>query len=106
METSYLKTHLFGNRHPEWMPNLHSDCGQDSNPCAWGSKTPKAQAFINFIPSFRSLFPSSSSAVVNRGVLVGHKRVFCLLVAFLVLGQKLQIVTFILTTDTDFFIPH
>ena len=27
METSYLKAHQLGNRYPEWMPNLHSDCG-------------------------------------------------------------------------------
>ena len=38
METSYLKAHLFGNRYPEWMPNLPSDRGQDSNPCARGSQ--------------------------------------------------------------------
>ena len=40
METSYLKAHPFGNRYPEWMPNLPSDRGQDSNPCAWGTLGP------------------------------------------------------------------
>ena len=38
METSYLKAHPFGNRYPDWMPNLHLDCGQDSNPCTRGSQ--------------------------------------------------------------------
>ena len=44
METSYLKAHSFENRYPEWMTNLHSDRSQDSNPCAQGSQSPKAQA--------------------------------------------------------------
>ena len=38
METSYLKAHPFGSHYPEWMPNLHSDRGQDLNPCAQGSQ--------------------------------------------------------------------
>ena len=38
MEISYLKAHPFGNRYPEWMPNLHSDRGQDPK------APPKAQA--------------------------------------------------------------
>ena len=38
METSYLKAHRFGNRYPEWTPNLYSDRGQDLNPCARGSQ--------------------------------------------------------------------
>ena len=37
METSYLKLNPFRNRCPEWIPNLHSDCCPDSNPCSWGS---------------------------------------------------------------------
>ena len=32
METSYLKVHQFGNRYPEWMPNLHSNRGQQGVP--------------------------------------------------------------------------
>ena len=40
METFYLKGRSFGNRYPEWMPNLTSNRGQDSNPCAWGSLAP------------------------------------------------------------------
>ena len=42
METSHLKTHPFGNHYPEWMPNLHSDRGQDSNPCAWRCQGPQS----------------------------------------------------------------
>ena len=38
MGTSYLRAHPFGNRYPEWMSNLHSDRGQDSNQCARGSQ--------------------------------------------------------------------
>ena len=37
METSNLKAHPFGNRYPEWMPNLPLNRGQDSNPLALGS---------------------------------------------------------------------
>ena len=44
MKTSYLKVHLFGKCYPKWMPNLHSDCGQDSNLCTRGSQDPKVQA--------------------------------------------------------------
>ena len=40
-ETSYLKAHPFGNRYPEWIPNLHSDCGQDSNMCTQRSQGPQ-----------------------------------------------------------------
>ena len=43
METFYLKAHPFENRHPEWMPILHSNRGQDSNPWPGNPKTPKAQ---------------------------------------------------------------
>ena len=32
MHTSYLEAYLFGNRNPEWMANLPSNRGQDSNP--------------------------------------------------------------------------
>ena len=32
MEISYMKGHLFRNRYPEWMPNLPTGRGQDSNP--------------------------------------------------------------------------
>ena len=39
-ETSYLKTPSFRSRCPEWMPNLPSDCGWDSNPCTLGSLGP------------------------------------------------------------------
>ena len=42
IETSYLKAHPFGNRYPEWMPNLHSDGGQDSSLCARGSQGPQS----------------------------------------------------------------
>ena len=38
MEISYLKAHPFGNRYPEWMPNLPSDYSQDLNPFTWDLK--------------------------------------------------------------------
>ena len=40
MEISYLKAHSLGKCYPKWMPNLPSNHGQDSNPCAWGSLGP------------------------------------------------------------------
>ena len=42
MKDSYLKAQQFGNRYPEWMPNLPSARGQDMNQCAWGSLGPRA----------------------------------------------------------------
>ena len=38
MGTFYLKTHPFGNRYLEWMPNLPSDAGhtRNSNQCTYG----------------------------------------------------------------------
>ena len=40
MKITYLKAHPFRNRYLEWMPNLPSDRGQDSNPCTWESFEP------------------------------------------------------------------
>ena len=48
METSHLKTHPFGNHYPEWMPNLNSDRGQDSNRALRHPKASKAQAVLLF----------------------------------------------------------
>ena len=62
METSYLKAHPFGNRYPEWTPNLHSARSQDSNPCAMGSQERKRFHCTTAAPPMfsRSLLYSSS----------------------------------------------
>ena len=56
MDTSNLKANPFADHNPEWMPNLHSDHGQDSNQCARGSQGPQSPRIYSLERGYEMLW--------------------------------------------------
>ena len=49
METSNLEAHTFGNRYPEWMPNVPSHRGQGSSFRAFGPMSARGFSVLRWL---------------------------------------------------------